>query len=59
MNPNIYLVHLIGENAEKISNMSCRIKPHSNIVATFGRVEHNDTGVLLAQEYLADETLSH
>ncbi|CAF3439345.1 unnamed protein product [Rotaria socialis] len=58
MNPNIYLVHLIGENAEKISNMCCRIKPHSNIVVTFGRIEHNDTGVLLAQEYLADETLS-
>jgi len=54
----IMLVNLTGENAEKIAKINCQLEPHSNIVRTFGRVEHNDSTILLVQEYLPRETLS-
>jgi serine/threonine protein kinase len=55
---NIILMHLTGENAEKIAESNCRLESHSNIVRVFGRVEHNDTGILLVQEHPSPQTLS-
>jgi serine/threonine protein kinase len=52
----IMLVHLNGENAEKFAEINCQLELHPNIVRTFGRVEHNDTSILLLQEYLPRET---
>ncbi|CAF0725264.1 unnamed protein product [Adineta steineri] len=57
-NSNIILVHLIGEHAEKIAKSNCQLKTHENIVPIFGRVEHNDSGILLVQEYPSMQTLS-
>jgi hypothetical protein len=57
-NSKIILIHLTGEDAEKIANINCRVEPHPNIVQVFGRVEHNDTGILLVQECPSTQTLS-
>jgi len=54
----VILTHLTGENAEKLGEMNCKLGPHPNIVRTFGRVEHNGTGILLLQEDLPEQTLA-
>ena len=53
----IVLTHLFGSNAEKIGQVNCQVGPHPNLVRTFGRVEHNDSGILLVQEYIPERTL--
>ncbi|CAF1298654.1 unnamed protein product, partial [Rotaria sp. Silwood1] len=55
---HIVLIHLTGENAEKIAEINCRMGAHPNIVRVLGRVEHKDTGILLVQENLSEKTLS-
>lgn len=55
---NVILIHLTGENAEKIADSNCHLELHPNIVQIFGRVEHNDTGILLVQERPVGQTLS-
>ncbi|CAF2708819.1 unnamed protein product [Rotaria sp. Silwood2] len=54
----ITLIHLTGENAEKIAEINCCMGTHPNIVRVLGRVEHKDTGILLLVENLSEETLS-
>jgi serine/threonine protein kinase len=54
----VILTHLIGENAEKLGEINCKLGPHPNVVRTFGRVEHNGTGILLLQEDLPEQTLA-
>ncbi|CAF4923544.1 unnamed protein product [Rotaria sp. Silwood1] len=55
---HIVLIHLTGENAEKIAEINCRMGAHPNIDRVLGRVEHKDTGILLVQENLSEKTLS-
>ena len=54
----IVLTHLTGTNAEKIGQVNCKLGPHPNIVRTFGRVDHSDSGILLVQEHLPEQTLA-
>lgn len=53
----VILQHLTGDRAEKIAEINCKIGLHENIVEIFGRVEHNESGILLAQESLPRQTL--
>jgi serine/threonine protein kinase len=55
---NIILIHLTGDNAEKIAETYCRLGPHPNIVRVFGRVEHSDNGILLLKECPPAKTLA-
>jgi serine/threonine protein kinase len=54
----IILTYLTGKNALKTAENNCRLEPHPNIVRTFGGVKHNDSSILLVQEYLPTQTLS-
>ena len=56
---SIVLVHLTGENSQKIADLYSRLPIHPNIVRVFGKVEHPDDGILLLQESLPEQTLAH
>lgn len=58
-NSDVILVHLIGDQAEKIADINCKLAPHPNVIRTSGRVEHQETGILLLQDNLPEQTLEH
>ena len=57
-NSPIDLVHLTGQNAEKVAELHTRSEIHPHIVRVFGRVEHAESGILLLVESPATQTLA-
>jgi serine/threonine protein kinase len=55
---NTVLVHLTGDKAEILADICCNLPTDSHIIGTYGRVEHDTTGILLVQEYLSVQTLA-
>jgi hypothetical protein len=57
-NNNAMLVLLNGENAEKVAEINCKLPKYPHLVATYGRVEHPDEGVLVVREHAPVQTLT-